>query len=502
MKTYRMLISNEQFLTRVVIMADNRVEYLFITRPDLHTGVGNIYKGQIERVISGLNAAFVNIGESRNGFLPFAKEEPLYHVTEPSDEATEQSKKPYKVGDEIIVQISKPGTGDKGMKLTTKISIPGRFIILIPDSSLATLSKKITDRAERERLLNIVKKRIFDNTGFIIRTAAEGKSERYIARELKILLNTWSRIRRYSRAKKTPAVLWNELPIFKNVVRDYVTADFKEIIVNDEIIFKEVKKYVNLFVPEMHSKVLLHKEKEYPLFIKYGIEREIERFLSDRVSLPSGGYLIIEEGETLNAIDVNTGSSEKNNLSATILNTNIEAAEEIPRQIRVRNLSGLIVVDFIDMKHQKERRKVFKILNDNLEIDKAETKILSISELGIVEMSREKTDFKLSDILLDRCEKCKGTGYVKNAHFAALKFRNELFSYLSKNPGKKTAVEVSSELYNFILNEPTLYDLLKKKRISLHQNSTLELENYRFNPSERRNSLFSSISEFEKKEVI
>jgi len=219
--------------------------------------------------------------------------------------------------------------------------------------------------------------------------------------------------------------------------------------------------------------------KQQPLFIKHGIEKQIENFLSDKVFLPSGGSLIIEEGETLNAIDVNSGSSSKTNLKATVLNTNLEAAEEIPRQIRVRNLSGLIVMDFIDMQHQGERRKVFKTLNDNLAIDKSRTEILSISKLGIVEMSREKTDFKLSDILLNRCEKCKGSGYVKNTHFAALKFRNELLAHLLKNPGKKTGVEVSKSLYAFILNEKSLHEMVRKKRISLHENSALEPDSFR-----------------------
>ncbi len=474
MKNYRLLISNEGFLTRLVIMADNRVENLFITRPDLQTGVGNIYKGRIERIISGLNAGFVNIGESRNGFLPFEKEEPLYNLPENSDESPAKNKKTHRTGDEIIVQITKPGTAEKGMKLTTKVSLPGRFIILIPESPLRTLSKKITDRAERERLMNIVTRRIVDNTGFIIRTAAEGKSERHIVRELKILLGTWSKIRRYEKGRKAPSTLWNELPIYTNVVRDYVTADFKEIVVDDDRTFKEVLKYVNHFLPEMHGKVILHREKQRPLFVKHGIEKEIENFLSDRVFLPSGGYLIIEEGETLNAIDVNSGSSSKTNLKATVFNTNLEAAEEIPRQIRVRNLSGLIVVDFIDMKHQRERRKVFKTLNDNLEIDKARTKILSISRLGIVEMSREKTDFKLSEILMDRCEKCRGSGNVKNTHFAALKFRNDLSAHMLKNPRKRTSAEVSSSLYKFIQTEKSLHDMLKRKRVSLHENPSLD----------------------------
>jgi len=479
MKNYRLLISNEGFLTRLVIMADNRVEYLFITRPDVQTGVGNIYKGRIERIISGLNAGFVNIGESKNGFLPFEKEEPLYNVPENSDESPEKSRKSHRTGDEIIVQITKPGTAEKGMKLTTKVSLPGRFIILIPDSPLRTLSKKITDKAERARLMDIVARRIYDNTGFIIRTAAEGKSERYIVRELKIMLNTWSRIKRHAKVAKAPSILWSELPVYTNVVRDYVTSDFKEIVVDDERTFKEVFKYVKFFLPEMHGKVALHRESQRPLFVKHGIEKEIENFLSDRVFLPSGGYLIIEEGETLNAIDVNSGSSSKTNLKATVFNTNLEAAEEIPRQIRVRNLSGLIVVDFIDMKHQRERRKVFKTLNDNLEIDKAQTKILSISRLGIVEMSREKTDFKLSEILMDRCEKCRGSGYVKNTHFAALKFRNDLSAHLLKNPGKRTAVEVSTSLHKLIMNERSLHDMLKKRRVSLHENSSLEHNAYK-----------------------
>lgn len=480
MKNYRLLISNEGFLTRLVIIADNRIEYLFISRPDLQTGVGNIYKGRIERIISGLNVGFVNIGESKNGFLPFEKEEPLYNIPENSDERLEKKEKTlHRVGDEVIVQVTKPGTVEKGMKLTTKVSLPGRFIILIPDSPLRTLSRKITDRAERERLMDIVARRIFDNTGFIIRTAAEGKNERYIVRELKLLLNTWRRVERYARVKKAPSVVWNEIPLYLNVVRDYVTADFKEIIVDDERTFKEVLKYTNLFLPEMRGKVVLYRDKERPLFVKHGIEKEIENFLSDRVFLHSGGYLIIEEGETLNAIDVNSGGSSKTNPKETVLNTNLEAAEEIPRQIRVRNLSGLIVVDFIDMKHQKERQKVFKTLNDNLEIDKAQTKILSISKLGIVEMSREKTDFKLSEVLMDRCERCRGSGYVKNTHFVALKFRNDITAHLLKNPGKRIIVEVSRSLYSFILGEKPLYDMLKKRRISLHENPSLEHNSYK-----------------------
>ncbi|MBN1445303.1 MAG: Rne/Rng family ribonuclease [Candidatus Omnitrophica bacterium] len=467
-KEYRMLISNEQFLTRAAIMSGGRVEYLFVSRQDTGACVANIYKGRIERIVTGLNAAFVNIGESRNGFLPFGKDEPLYRMPEPEEAGSKQPQTTRRTGEELIVQAVRPGTSEKGMKLTTKVSIPGRYIILIPDSSLRTLSKKITDRKERERLLNIANKRIFDNTGFIIRTAAEGKNEGYIIRELKILLSIWSKAKRHARMKKAPSLVWKEEPVYINAVRDYVTSDFKQIIVDDERTYREVKRYVNLFLPEMRGKVLLHKER-IPLFLKHGLEKEIENFLAKKVSLPSGGSLIIEEGETLNAIDVNSGSSDKSGIRETILNANLEAAEEIPRQIRARNLSGLIVVDFIDMKHQRERRKVFKTLSDNLEIDKAQTKILSISKLGIVEMSREKTDFKLSDLLLEKCERCKGTGYVKNVFFSALKLRNEVLSRIAKNPGRKFTVESSSNIYEFINGNKLLSEMLKKHRIRLRE---------------------------------
>jgi len=284
---YRLLVNHEQFLTRLAIMSEKKIEYLFVTRNDVPTGVGNIYKGKIERVISGLNAAFVNIGESRNGFLPFGKDEPLYRTPESEEKDSGQVKKHHRTGEEIIVQISKPGTSEKGMKLTTKVSLPGRFLILIPDSSLRTLSKKITDRKERGRLFDIVDRRIFDNTGFIIRTAAEGKNEGYLLRELKILQSTWNRIKRHAKARNAPSVLWKELPIFINVLRDYVTSDYKEILVDDEKAYGEVRRYVNLFLPEMRGKVSIYKEK-LPLFVKYGLEKEIENFLSKKIPLHPG----------------------------------------------------------------------------------------------------------------------------------------------------------------------------------------------------------------------
>ena len=275
------------------------------------------------------------------------------------------------------------------------------------------------------------------------------------------MLSVWNKIRRYAKVKTAPSILWQELPLHINVIRDYVTSEFKEVIVDDEITYKEVKKYVNSFVPEMIGKLSCIKTRD--AVMKHGTERKIEGYLSDRVFLPSGGSLIIEEGETLTAIDVNTGGSEKKSFKETVFATNIEAAEEIPRQIRGRNLAGLIVVDFIDMKGVKENNKVFKALNQHLAMDKAKTNILSISKLGVVEMSREKMDFKLSDLLMDVCDRCNGKGYIKNIYYSAIKFKNEVLMHAAKNRRKTIYVDVSETLYDFIYKNRPLYAFKKNK---------------------------------------
>ena len=476
---FKILISNETFLNRVAIVSENQIEYLFVNRPDLFTGVGNIYKGSIEKIIHGLNAAFINIGGPRNGFLPFNKEECIYLEGEHLGKTDKVPIHKHTKGEEILVQISKPMTDDKGMKLTTHLSIPGRFLVLLPQSPLRTISKKITDKTERERLVSAVTKRIKNNDiGFIIRTAAEGQNEKYILREVKILLSFWNKIKRFAKVKPSPSILWEDLPLYTKIIRDFANKNYTEIIVDDAKTYKEVKKYVSIFLPELNGKVKFYNEST-PIFTKYCIEKKIENSLSNKVFLPSGGYLLIEEGETLNAIDVNTGSSDRNNIRATIFNTNIEAAREIPRQIRIRNLSGLIIVDFIDMCQEKQRKKVFNEFNANLDIDKAQINILSISKLGLVEMSREKTEYRLSDVFMDRCTCCKGNGVLRNIYIEALMLKNSILNQLSKNPKKKLSVEVSRDLFEFSKETLFLDKLIKEKKIFLKENLFLENGQYK-----------------------
>ncbi len=474
MKKYSLIINVENFITRVAIVQGGNIEYFFVHKRDFDAGVGNIYKGRVEKVISSLNAAFVNIGSTKSGFLPFLKEDALYLKDDVDKDDVEVSKKGIKNGDEIMVQITKPHSETKGMKLTTKISLPGRFLILLPLSTQRAISRKITDKEERERLMNIAGANIKPDMGFILRTAAYGKNRRYIEREIKILLGQWNKIRRYNKSGRCPSVLWEDDPVFIRVMREHVNDDFCEIIVDNPTVYRRIKKYTGLFLPEMKDKISLHRS-ESPLFEKYNLESTVESFFTNKIYLPSRGHILIEEAETLNAIDVNTGGgSGRDTLRKTIFNTNMEAAREIPRQIRVRNLSGLIIVDLIDMKDHKQRKRVFKEFNKNLEIDKANIEILSISKLGLVEMSREKTDFKLSDVLLEKCECCQGSGYTRRVELTALKLKNSVMQNISSGTGKNMNIEVSPDLYDFLSSEDKRFiGYLKRRNIALRSENRL-----------------------------
>ncbi|MCD6408155.1 Rne/Rng family ribonuclease [bacterium] len=470
---FKIFINEEKNLLRIVITKNGQVEYLFLDTPSIHPEVGSIYLGKIENTVSGLGASFVSLGEGKTGFLPFEDEE-IYMEEEFILERDLSLSGYYKKGEEVIVQITRPGDEKKKMKLTKKILLPGRFLILMPGISKRGISKKITDLKERKRLFEIAKEIVPENFGFIIRTAAQYKEKDYILKEAKHLLGVWKKIIRYSKVKKAPSPLWEEIPLYLRIIRDYVNEEFDEVRVDNEFIYKEIKKYVDMFVPELNGKVKLYKEG-VPLFLRMGIENQLEKFLTRKVYLHSGGYLLIEEGETLTAIDVNTGTSEKENIKETIFNTNMEAAREIPRQIRVRNISGLIIVDFIDMKEKKEKEMVFERFKENLREDKVKIKLLNFSELGLVEMSRKRTNFSLKEILFRECEECKGTGKIKSVPLIFTDLKKEIWFRTIHNPDvKKYRIEATTELYNYIMENNLLPTLCRKKKIEVIENTFLE----------------------------
>ncbi|MCM8770088.1 MAG: ribonuclease E/G, partial [Candidatus Omnitrophica bacterium] len=298
-----------------------------------------------------------------------------------------------------------------------------------------------------------------------IRTAAEGKTVDQLKKDVKVLLETWSSIRNRASRSQAPRLLWEELDLASSILRDYAGEKTTKIITDNDRCYKKLRQYLRIFIPELLPCLTFHRSR-LPLFTQLKLEEQIRSFLQPRVDLPSGGYMFFEESETLNSIDINTGGSVKRNLEETIFNTNGEAAREIPRQISVRNLSGLIVIDFIDMRSESHRRQIFQILEKALEEDKARTKILHISKLGLVEMSREKVGLSLRQILLENCPHCGGTGRIKSSALAAIELKEKLLTGLVSEPRKKFTVTLSQKLAQFIQENHVLeLGFMERKKI-------------------------------------
>jgi len=459
------LINCEHFLTRVVLLRDKRIEQLFVELLEENSCVGNIYLGKVVNVLKGIDAAFVDIGTERNGFLPFEQPDETYVVESIEEEKQEEKFASYQTNQELIVQVVKPPSALKGAKLTTKISLPGKFLVLMPFSCRRTVSRRIEDTDERKRLIQIFNQLIPADYGYIIRTAAAGKTAEQIKRDVRFLLDTYNSIKKRVSRCRPPCLLWKELDLPTSVLRDYVTENTTQIIVDEEHTYKKLRQYLRSFTPEVLPSLNLYRSR-VPVFVHFGVEEQMHSFLQSRVGLPSGGYLLFDESETLNSIDINTGSSMRANLEETIFHTNMEAAREIPRQIVVRNLSGLIVIDFIDMRSEAHRRKIFQILDKALEEDKARTKILHISRLGLVEMSREKVGLSLRQTLLDKCPHCGGSGRINSIAWTALQLKNELMSKIGGHPRDKFKVALSETLAKFLRQNRVLeLNFLERKRI-------------------------------------
>jgi len=458
----KIFITGNDVFTRCAFVENSKIEYFFIEKNPSDIFVGNIYKGRIEKILKGLNAAFVNIGEPTNGFLHFDQKEMYFY--EEDDELIPLETNIHKIGEEILVQVTKPGKELKGMKLTTRITIPGKYLVLIPSSGIRTISKKIKHPVERKRLIKIMERYIPVGTGFIVRTYADGKNEKFIIKEIKYLLREWRRIEKVNRDFSSPFLIWKELPLHLRVIRDFVDESIGEIVVEGKDFYEEVKKYIKTWCPEVIRRLKFYKEN-IPLFEKFDLNKKIMEFLSEKVHLYSGGYLLIEEGKTLTAIDVNTGSFEGDGYSRTIYNTNMEAADEIPRQIRVRNLSGLIIVDFIDMKDEREKRKVFEKFKKNFSDEKAKIKLLSLSELGLVEMSRERAGITLKEFFYDECKKCEGTGYIKNLNMILIELEGKIYEYIFQKKIRRLKIKVIPELFEFIFKANLFSILIKKKKV-------------------------------------
>lgn len=448
---------------RVAILENKRLEEFYTERPDYVNLVGNIYKGKVDSVLPGMGAAFVNIGLEKNGFLyvsdaaaGMGSGEKLFGEETEDDDISEKMERQkhlpsiseiLKKGDDVLVQVVKEPIGTKGARLTTHISLAGRFLVLMPFDNHIGISKRIEDRKERDRIRKIFEElRLPKDIGFIVRTAAIGVAQKDFAREARYLLRLWHHIKSRAGRAKPPQIIHAEYDIVLRVTRDIFTSDFSRLDVDSKNDFKRISRFLRILAPALRSKVRFHGER-MPLFEKFDIERQIDKIYSRIVNLKSGGYLIFDQTESLVAIDVNSGKFVgKRNLEDTAFKTNLEAAEEIPRQLKLRDLGGIIIIDFIDMEIPEHRRNVFKTLERALENDKAKTNILNISSIGLVEMTRQRVRKSIEGKSHQKCPYCDGRGIVKSIPTVSIELLRKLERVLQDARSRDIFVSLHPEV--------------------------------------------------------
>ncbi len=415
-----------------------RTAELYLERRGERSIVGNVYKAKVENVVAGLEAAFVDIGFEKNGFL---------HVDDIVVDGKQVAKRGtgrgakitdlLKSGQEIIVQVTKDPLKTKGARLTMQLAIPGRYMVFVPSGEGVGFSRRLEDK-ERARLKREARGLDLHGGGAIIRTAARGATHEDFVREL-IYLNMLNDVLE-RRAKETPApaMIFQEADLSIRVIRDVFTDELDEALIDDEAQFDRVKSFLTRTAPELADRVVRYEQAKPTMFEKYGVEEEIQKVLSTRVDLPSGGYLVIEHTEALSIIDVNTGSftgrGKARGLEETITHTNLEAAEEAVRQIRLRDIGGIIVIDFIDMARASNRDAVLKTMRKALDEDRTKTHVVEISPLGLVEMTRQNVTDGVREIMTKRCPVCEGEGVILSEETVALHVERHLREYIAANP--------------------------------------------------------------------
>ena len=446
------LINIEPQEKRVAVVSDGRLEEFYIERPQDKTIVGNIYKGKIEAVLPSIGAAFVDIGLPKKGFLYLSEIESAFESLEVSQAA---SPRDIKKGQEVLVQVVKESFGTKGPRLSTCIGLAGRYLVLMPQDKQIGVSRRIDDDSERRRLRQILQElRLPGDVGFIVRTVASGKAKQELSRDAQFLLKLWKRLEKIIQQKKAPSLIYEEYDLTFRAIRDSFTDDISRLIVDSKPEFYRIQRFMNAFLSYLTRKVELYRGDD--LFGEKDVEKQINKIYESRVYLKSKAYLIIEPTEGLVVIDVNSGGFKKKlSQEETAFKVNCEAAVEAARQLVLRDLGGIIVIDFIDMEKEAHRREVLNILNENLSHDKAKYDILGISKFGLVEMTRERIHKTVQMLSYQPCPYCQGRGRVKSAVTMAIYASKELRRFLKNN---KSLREV-----NLTLNPAVIEEILKDK---------------------------------------
>lgn len=479
--------------TRVSLMENSQLVELYIERKKDRGFVGNIYKGKVVRVLPGMQAAFVDIGLERAAFLYVSDIHESFIGDSSDDDDDEPSRKArispdahienyVQEGQEIMVQVAKDPMGTKGARLTSHITLPGRYLVFMPTVDHVGISRRIDKDKERRRLREFVESKKAEGTGFIVRTVCDGQSVKNLTADMDFLQRTWKNIQKNRDRLKAPALLHQDLNLVLRTVRDLFTPEVNRLVVDSKEEFAQVQGFVESFMPKLKSQVHHHQSPE-PIFDAYGVEVEINRALGRKVWLKSGGYLIIDQTEALTAIDVNTGKyTGTTNLEETTLKINLEAIKEIVYQLRLRSIGGIIIIDFIDMDKEANREKVYRALEEALREDKAKTNVLKISKLGLVEMTRKRVREDLVRLVSEPCAYCEGKGYHKSKTTICYDIFRQIRREVETTEGKAVYVSLHPHIADLLYGDlaEDLEDLERRidRRIVLTPAEDLHLQDY------------------------
>ncbi len=459
MKTKMLINAVDPEEYRVVFIKDGRLDGFFIETSTVEQKVGNIYKGMIERIEPRLQACFVNYGLDKNGFLSINDIHPEYYQIDfPSsgegrDHGHPAIEKMVQKGQEVLVQVTREMPGPKGAQLTTYVSLAGRYLVLTPGRTLNGVSRKIEDEEERQRLKSVMAQiKIPEDIGYIVRTVAVGQSKRELSKDINRLIRMWKSIRGKVPSSPPLSLIHKEQDIGLRTLRDYYMSDVSEIIVDDRETYHKIKEYMKIISPRDEGRVKLYKDNR-PLFDQSDVESQIESIYKNKVALKSGGSLVITSTEALTAIDVNSGRGHTGeNAEGMIFNTNREAAMEIARQLRLRDIGGLVVIDFIDMKDRGHVREVEKVLREELKRDRAKIDTAHISKFGLMELSRQRLRPSLESRSYQTCQYCSGRGMVLSVESASLSYLRRIWLGASKGDVGKINGSLPVDVASYLLN--------------------------------------------------
>lgn len=454
------LIINVTFSeTRIAFLENGVLIEFFTEKMNDNSMVGNIYKGRVARIVPGMDAAFVDIGLEKSAFLyvgDIVIDRMMYEEFEDPGftiEAPERIEGVLEEGQELIVQVSREPIGQKGTRVTSKITLPGRLLVLMPSTEHVGVSRRIEQEDERKRLAVIMKEICPKGFGIIARTASEGKTKEEMEGDLYFLKRVWESIQEKVKHMRAPSVLHQDLGVIFRVIRDLHSQNLKRIVVDDPLVFERIQVFLKDLLPEQVCEVSYFREKD-PIFEAYGIEIEVSKLLQKKIWLKSGGYIVLDYTEALTVIDVNTGRYlGKKDLEDTILRTNLEAVKEIAYQIRLRNIGGIIIIDFIDMERKESREMVFQSLMEVLRKDRTKTFAYPISEIGLVQLTRKRTRHNLATLLSEVCPACDGSGYIKSRYTVCYEVLRDLRSACRKEEGKTYNVYLSPEVVSLLYVE-------------------------------------------------